>query len=111
MELRLTGRVLEGTAGNDHAVLLLIGVSGDVPRGHVPFLHPDLCFLSSEDVTREIARAGKRVPARSSGHQLRHSRATDLLASTHRIKAVSRLLGHSDEAVTLPTMLRGFLHR
>ena len=55
-----------------------------------------------EYVTREIARAARRVLGRSvSAHVLRHSRATDLLASTHRIKAVSRLLGHSDEATTL----------
>ena len=32
---------------------------------------------------------------------LRHSRATDLVRDTGRIKAVSRLLGHSDEAITL----------
>ncbi|MGA2481193.1 MAG: tyrosine-type recombinase/integrase [Spirochaetia bacterium] len=55
-----------------------------------------------EYISREIARAARRVLGRSiSAHVLRHSRATDLLASTHRIKAVSRLLGHSDEATTL----------
>jgi integrase len=37
---------------------------------------------------------------------LRHSRATDLLAATHRIKAVSRLLGHADEATTLRYYVR-----
>ena len=51
---------------------------------------------------QKLARAALRVLGRSvSAHVLRHSRATDLLATTHRIKAVSRLLGHSDEAVTL----------
>ncbi|MBA7530340.1 Tyrosine recombinase XerC [subsurface metagenome] len=55
-----------------------------------------------EYVSREIGRASKRVLGRRIGaHVLRHSRATDLLAATHRIKAVSRLLGHSDEATTL----------
>jgi integrase/recombinase XerD len=55
-----------------------------------------------EYISREIARAARRVLGRAvSAHVLRHSRATDLLASTHRIKAVSRLLGHSDEATTL----------
>lgn len=55
-----------------------------------------------EYVSREIGRASKRVLGRRIGaHVLRHSRATDLLATTHRIKAVSRLLGHSDEATTL----------
>lgn len=53
-------------------------------------------------ITREIDRAARRVLGRSvTAHVLRHSRATDLLATTHRIKAVSRLLGHADEAVTL----------
>ena len=36
-----------------------------------------------------------------SAHVLRRSRATDLLEATKRIKAVSRLLGHSDKATTL----------
>jgi len=40
-----------------------------------------------EYISREIA---------VSAHVLRHSRATDLLASTKRIKTVSRLLAHSD---------------
>ncbi len=55
-----------------------------------------------EYISREITRAARRVLGRGvSAHVLRHSRATDLLATTHRIKAVSRLLGHSDEATTL----------
>lgn len=55
-----------------------------------------------EYISREITRAAKPVLGRAvSAHVLRHSRATDLLAATHRIKAVSQLLGHSDEAVTL----------
>jgi len=56
-----------------------------------------------EYISRELARAGKRVLGRSIGaHQLRHSRATDLLHDhSGRIKAVSRLLGHADEAITL----------
>lgn len=37
----------------------------------------------------------------ASAHVLRHSRATDLLKKTGRIKAVSRLLGHASEATTL----------
>ena len=53
-------------------------------------------------ISREIGRAAKRVLGRSiSAHVLRHSRATDLLADTGRIKAVSRMLGHADEATTL----------
>lgn len=53
-------------------------------------------------VSREIARASHRVLGRMvTAHTLRHSRATDLLATTHRIKAVSRLLGHADESTTL----------
>ena len=55
-----------------------------------------------EYVSREIARAARRVLGRSIGaHTLRHSRATDLLHETGRIKAVSTLLGHADEATTL----------
>ncbi|MGO8818836.1 MAG: tyrosine-type recombinase/integrase [Terriglobia bacterium] len=58
--------------------------------------------FTREYISREIARAAKRVLGRAvTAHVLRHSRATDLLASTHRIKAVSRLLGHADEATTL----------
>ena len=41
-----------------------------------------------------------------SAQVLTHSRATDLLAATHRIKAVSRLLGRSDEAITLRYYVR-----
>ncbi len=60
-----------------------------------------------EYISREIARAARRVLGRSvSAHVLRHSRATDLLAATKRIKAVSRLLGHSDEATTLRYYVR-----
>jgi integrase len=60
-----------------------------------------------EYISREIARAARRVLGRSvSAHVLRHSRATDLLAATKRIKAVSRLLGHSDEATTLHYYVR-----
>jgi integrase/recombinase XerD len=60
-----------------------------------------------EYISREIARAARRVLVRAvSAHVLRHSRATDLLASTKRIKAVSRLLGHSDEATTLRYYVR-----
>jgi integrase/recombinase XerD len=60
-----------------------------------------------EYISREIARAARRVLGRSvSAHVLRHSRSTDLLASTKRIKAVSRLLGHSDEATTLRYYVR-----
>lgn len=58
-------------------------------------------------VSRELARASKRVLGREiRAHVLRHSRATDLLATTHRIKAVSRLLGHADESTTLRYYVR-----
>lgn len=57
---------------------------------------------SRQYITREIGRAARRALGKgSSAHVLRHSRATDLVRDTGRIKAVSRLLGHSDEAVTL----------
>ena len=72
------------------------------PRGTYLFESSHKKHFRREYVSREIARAARRVLGRRiSAHVLRHSRATDLLAATHRIKAVSRLLGHSDEATTL----------
>ncbi len=72
------------------------------PRGTYLFESRAGQHYRREYVSREIARAANRVLGRRvSAHVLRHSRATDLLAATHRIKAVSRLLGHSDEATTL----------
>jgi len=72
------------------------------PRGTYLFESSHKKHFRREYISREIARAARRVLGRSvSAHVLRHSRATDLLASTKRIKAVSRLLGHSDEATTL----------
>jgi integrase len=60
-----------------------------------------------EYISREIARASKRVLGREvRAHQLRHSRATDLYQATGRIKAVKELLGHSDEAITLRYYVR-----
>jgi integrase len=53
-------------------------------------------------VTREINRAARRVLGRKvTAHVLRHSRATDLIATTGKVKGVSRLLGHASEATTL----------
>jgi integrase/recombinase XerD len=72
------------------------------PRGTYLFESRAGQHFKREYISREIARAARRVLGRSaSAHVLRHSRATDLLAATKRIKAVSRLLGHSDEATTL----------
>jgi integrase len=74
----------------------------EFPKGTFLFESYKGQHFTREYISREIARAAKRVLGRAvSAHVLRHSRATDLLASTHRIKAVSRLLGHSDEATTL----------
>ena len=72
------------------------------PKGTYLFESRQGQHFHREYISREIARAARRVLGRSvSAHVLRHSRATDLLASTKRIKAISRLLGHSDEATTL----------
>ena len=72
------------------------------PKGVYLFESREGQHYRREYISREIARAARRVLGRwVSAHVLRHSRATDLLASTHRIKAVSRLLGHADEATTL----------
>jgi integrase/recombinase XerD len=77
------------------------------PQGTYLFQSRAGQHFKREYISREIARAARRVLGRSvSAHVLRHSRATDLLASTKRIKAVSRLLGHSDEATTLRYYVR-----
>lgn len=56
----------------------------------------------AEYISNELGRAGKRVLGRLvSAHVLRHSRATDLIEATGKIKGVSRLLGHASEATTL----------
>lgn len=53
-------------------------------------------------ITREIDRAARRVLGRSvTAHVLRHSRAVDLIATTGKVKGVSRMLGHASEATTL----------
>ena len=101
VELRLDGnggKERQGTITPDLYRRIMATFPGgeylfETGRGH-PF--------SREYVTREIARAARRALGRSvTAHVLRHSRATDLLARTHRVKAVSLLLGHADEAVTL----------
>ena len=77
------------------------------PQGTYLFQSRAGQHFKREYISREIARATRRVLGRAvSAHVLRHSRATDLLAATHRIKAVSRLLGHSDEATTLRYYVR-----
>ncbi len=77
------------------------------PKGTYLFESSHKKHFRRKYISREIARAAQRVLGRSvSAHVLRHSRATDLLASTKRIKAVSRLLGHSDEATTLRYYVR-----
>src|SRR5271157_3104370 len=77
------------------------------PKGTYLFESRQGQHFHREYISREIARAARRVLGRSvSAHVLRHSRATDLLAATKRIKAVSRLLGHSDEATTLRYYVR-----
>jgi integrase len=53
-------------------------------------------------ITREIDRSARRVLGRSvTAHVLRHSRATDLIERTGKVKGVSRMLGHASEATTL----------
>jgi integrase len=53
-------------------------------------------------ITREIDRGARRILDRKvTAHVLRHSRATDLIATTGKVRGVSRLLGHASEATTL----------
>ncbi|MBA7550338.1 Tyrosine recombinase XerC [subsurface metagenome] len=101
VELRLLGK-----GGKQRDAKIPPGLYGRVlavfPDGPFLFTTGQGNRYAREYVTREIGRASRRVLGRRIGaHVLRHSRATDLLATTHRIKAVSRLLGHSDEATTL----------
>jgi len=101
VELRLTGKGAKERQATITAALYR-RILEAFPEGEYLFSTRTGAPFHREYISREIARAGKRVLGRSIGaHQLRHSRATDLLASTHRIKAVSRLLGHADESVTL----------
>ena len=101
VELRLYGK-----GGKERAARIPAELYGQIlevyPKGTYLFESSHKKHFRREYVSREIARAARRVLGRRiSAHVLRHSRATDLLANTHRIKAVSRLLGHSDEATTL----------
>jgi len=101
VELRLYGKGGKERAARIPAELYR-RVLAEFPQGTYLFESRAGQHFKREYISREIARAAKRVIGRAvSAHVLRHSRATDLLATTHRIKAVSRLLGHSDEATTL----------
>lgn len=62
---------------------------------------------SRQYISGEIARAAQKAIGRTvTAHVLRHSRATDLVAQTGKIKGVSRLLGHADESTTLHYYVR-----
>ncbi len=106
VELRLYGK-----GGKERSSRIPAELYGRIlqmfPKGTYLFESSHKKHFRREYISREIARAARRVLGRSvSAHVLRHSRATDLLASTKRIKAVSRLLGHSDEATTLRYYVR-----
>lgn len=106
VELRLYGK-----GGKERAARipeeLYKRILEEFPTGTFLFESYKKQHFTREYISREISRAAQRVLGRSvSAHVLRHSRATDLLASTHRIKAVSRFLGHSDEATTLKYYVR-----
>ena len=101
VELRLYGKGGKERTGRIPAELYK-RILQVFPKGTFLFESSHKKHFRREYISREIARAARRVLGRSvSAHVLRHSRATDLLASTKRIKAVSRLLGHSNEATTL----------
>jgi integrase len=77
------------------------------PEGEFLFTTSQGHRYGREYISREIDRTARRVLGRSvRAHQLRHSRATDLYQATGRIKAVSKLLGHADEATTLRYYVR-----
>lgn len=55
-----------------------------------------------EYVSMRIKRLGRRLLEREiSAHTLRHSRATERLVKTGRVKAVQNMLGHSNSSTTL----------
>ena len=106
VELRFYGKGAKERPGRI-PVELYRRILEEYPKGTYLFESREGQHYKREYISREIARAARRVLGRSvSAHVLRHSRATDLLASTHRIKAVSRLLGHADEATTLRYYVR-----
>jgi integrase len=66
--------------------------------------------FSRQYVTREIARAARRVlKRRITAHDLRHSRATDLFQKTKHLKGVSEMLGHASTATTARFYVRDSL--
>ncbi len=66
--------------------------------------------FSRQYVTREIARAARRVlKRRITAHDLRHSRATDLFQKTRRLKGVSEMLGHASTSTTARFYVRDSL--
>ena len=66
--------------------------------------------FSRQYVTREIARAARRVlNRRITAHNLRHSRATDLFQKTRRLKGVSEMLGHASTSTTARFYVRDSL--
>jgi integrase/recombinase XerD len=58
--------------------------------------------ISPARVSRLLSRALHELGIRATGHQLRHSFATELLAASHgtNLRAVSHLLGHADLKTT-----------
>src|SRR5208282_2719818 len=66
--------------------------------------------FSRQYVTAEIARGAKRVLGRrTTAHDLRHSRATDLFQKTRRLKGVSEMLGHASTSTTARFYVRDSL--
>ena len=63
---------------------------------------PSVAYGFYGEASPWCGRAARRVLGRSvTAHVLRHSRATDLIERTGKVKGVSRMLGHASEATTL----------
>ena len=100
-ELRLFGK---GSKERQATITLelYMRILQEFPEGEYLFTTREGNPFARSYVTREINRASRRVLGRKSGaHVLRHSRATDLIESTGKVKGVSRMLGHASEATTL----------
>jgi integrase len=79
-----------------------------IGRGNLTRLFKALVKKANALDARQAAEAGREsgpIPASLRFHDLRHSHASNLIASGHSIKAVSRRLGHSDITITLKTYI------
>jgi integrase len=81
---------------------LKLGLGAAAPEGLV-FCHPEGEPLTPNALTRTWQRAAGSIGLRQSLHALRHTHASQLIASGLDILTISRRLGHGSPTVTLAT--------